>query len=69
MPQARVAAAVGVTEQTVSEWENGHKTPSARSLIALADLFGVAIDELVVHEPDDDTAQDQGGLSRDRDAA
>lgn len=44
--QKELAMAIGVSEPTVSEWENGRKNPTKERLRKLAEFFGV--DELVV---------------------
>lgn len=40
--QARVAAQLGVTQQTVSDWVRGTKTPKGENLLALEAKFGIA---------------------------
>ena len=44
--QEQLGERVDVSRQTVSKWESGQTTPEMDKLIALADLFGVTIDEL-----------------------
>ena len=44
--QEQLGEQVNVSRQTVSKWESGQTTPEMDRLIALADLFGVTIDEL-----------------------
>lgn len=34
VPQVELAQAIGVTEETVSRWVNGHKVPSSTNLLA-----------------------------------
>ena len=46
MSQGKLAAAVGVTQQCVSEWERGRIEPTLTYLWRLADIFGVSIDIL-----------------------
>ena len=41
MTQAEVAAEMGVAANTVSLWENGHRTPDIRHLIGWAAVFGL----------------------------
>ena len=50
LSQEQLGDAVGVTRQTVSKWELAETTPDMDKLIALADLFGTTIDELVGKE-------------------
>ena len=59
MSQEQLGDAVGVTRQTVSKWELGETTPDMDKLIALADLFGITIDELVGKEQ---SAIEEGSL-------
>lgn len=47
MTQEFVAEAVGVSRQSVSKWENGVSEPSTSNLIALAQLYGVTVEELL----------------------
>ena len=44
--QEQLGDMVGVSRQTVSKWELGDTTPEMDKLVALADLFGVSLDEL-----------------------
>ena len=46
LSQGKLALAVGVTQQCVSEWERGRIEPTLSYLWKLADLFGVSIDVL-----------------------
>ena len=47
MTQAQLSEKLGVTGQTVLNWENGVYEPKIEQLIKLADLFNVTIDYLV----------------------
>lgn len=44
--QASIAAALGVTQSQVSDWERGSKSPSIADLAKLSALFGIGIGEL-----------------------
>lgn len=44
--QEQLGDMIGVTRQTVSKWELGDTTPEMDKLVALADLFGISLDEL-----------------------
>ena len=46
LSQGKLAEAVGVSQQCVSEWERGKIEPTLSYLWRLADLFGVSIDVL-----------------------
>ena len=44
--QEYVAAQLGVTNQTISNWEKGKRTPDINSLVKLANIYGVTVDTL-----------------------
>ena len=46
MKQDELAAALGVSRQSVSKWETGASVPELDKLVQLAGLFGVTLDEL-----------------------
>lgn len=47
LTQDELAEEVGVSRQTVSKWERGLISPSGASLIALGQVYGISVDELV----------------------
>ena len=47
MSQEALAEAVGVSRQAVYKWECGQSYPEALKLVALKELFGVSIDDLL----------------------
>ena len=47
LSQGDLADALEVSRQSVSKWETGGATPDLDKLLALCDLFGVTLDELV----------------------
>lgn len=47
LTQEDVASRLGVSRQTVGKWESGRATPELEKLIALCDLLGCTLDELV----------------------
>ncbi len=49
--QREIAEYLGINMRTYQNYENGHSEPSIDKLIALADCFGVTLDELVGREP------------------
>ena len=51
MKQDELAAALGVSRQSVSKWETGASVPELDRLVQLAGLFGVTLDELAGLEP------------------
>ena len=46
--QEELANRLNVSRQTVSKWEVGDSTPDMERLIAISDLFGISLDELVL---------------------
>ena len=47
LSQTELAAAVGVTNKSVSKWENGRSKPTTAVLSKLSALFGVPVEELL----------------------
>lgn len=48
LSQEELASRLNVSRQTVSKWEVGDSTPDMEKLIAMSDLFGVSLDNLVM---------------------
>lgn len=48
LSQEEAANKLNVTRQTFSKWENGDSTPDIEKLVAISDLFGISMDELVL---------------------
>ncbi len=46
--QAELAKELGVTYQAISNWENGKNTPDLQTLIKLAEIFKISVDELLL---------------------
>ena len=51
LTQEGLANHLGVTNQAVSKWESGQSCPDIALLPAIADLFGISIDELFGRDP------------------
>ena len=51
LTQEALAQKLGVTNQAVSKWESGQSCPDIALLPALADIFGITLDELFGREP------------------
>ena len=51
--QEEVAGMLGVSRQTVAKWENGESMPDLVNSMALADLYGVTLDDLVRYDDHD----------------
>lgn len=47
LSQAELAGRIGVSRQTVSNWENGRSYPDIGSLIRLSDLYGLSLDAML----------------------
>ena len=47
LTQAEAAAKLNVSRQAVSRWESGRSKPSTERLLALGELYGVSIDQLL----------------------
>lgn len=50
MNQATLSNIIGVTRSTVSMWEINKSQPDSDMLVRLADLFGVSVDCIVMHD-------------------
>ena len=47
MTQEELAECLGVTPQSVSKWERGESIPDVLTLVELAQIFGVTVDDLL----------------------
>ena len=50
LSQEKMADKIGVSRQAVTKWENGTGTPDISNLMAIADLFQISVDELLLNE-------------------
>ena len=48
LSQEDLAENLGVTRQTVSKWEVGDSAPDMAKLLAMGELFGISLDELML---------------------
>lgn len=64
MSQQEVAAAIGVTRQTISNWELGQGSPALDKASELARLYGVTLDDLASDEVAV-VSSGKGGATRD----
>ena len=60
MTQSQLASVFNVSEQAVSRWENGNTYPDITLLPAIADYFGITIDELMGMENYKDEKEIEG---------
>ncbi|MBQ7010349.1 MAG: helix-turn-helix domain-containing protein [Clostridia bacterium] len=51
LSQEALATALNVSRQAVSKWERGESSPDTDNIIALARLYGVSLDELLLFDP------------------
>lgn len=64
LSQEELAARLGVSRQAVSKWELGTSTPEPENIIALARIFGITTDELLMGQPSvSQTATPDGGVT------
>ncbi len=52
LSQEQLAEQLGVTRQTVANWEKGKTYPDISSVMKLSDLYGVSLDELLKEDAD-----------------
>ncbi len=53
MQAQELSEKLGVNKSTISLYEHGVRHPSLEKIIKLANIFGVSVDYLVGHEPDE----------------
>ena len=47
LTQAQVGKKLGITDSAVNQWEAGKAFPNTKRLIALAELYGCTIEDLI----------------------
>lgn len=47
LSQTEVAQYLKISRQAISNWENGESDPNMSNLIAMAKLYGVAVEEIL----------------------
>ena len=50
--QESLALKLGISRQAVSKWERAEASPDTDNLIALARLYRISLDELLLHTPE-----------------
>ena len=58
LTQNEIAGRLGVSGQTILNWENGIYEPKINQLIQLADLFNVSVDYLIERKNTDKNVDD-----------
>lgn len=53
MTQEEVAEKLEVSRQTIAKWETGKSVPDVNNSVALAELFGVSVEDLVKHSEEE----------------
>lgn len=51
LSQEAVADRIGVSRQAVAKWEAGETLPDLANSVALAELYGVTVDDLIRYDP------------------
>ncbi|ASW43978.1 MULTISPECIES: helix-turn-helix domain-containing protein [Eubacteriales] len=52
--QEEIADKIGVSRQAVAKWESGESLPDINNCLALAEFYGVSLDDLVNYSNDKD---------------
>lgn len=66
LSQEALAEKLGISRQAVSKWERAEASPDTDNLIALAKLYHVSLDELLlIHEEETGGADDGGAVARE----
>lgn len=58
MTQQQLAAAMNVSHQAVSKWENGAALPDIQTLVGLTQLFGITVEQLLSGEVPESRLED-----------
>lgn len=64
--QRQAALGLNLSPTVYNRYENGIREPSNVILLAMADYFGVTVDELLGREPEPATVQDEAWAIRER---
>ena len=63
LTQEKAAEALGVSRQTISNWENGRTYPDIVSVIKMSDLYSVSLDRLLKEKPAENAGEEDGSMS------
>lgn len=58
--QEELAEKIGISRQSVSKWERAEASPDTDNLIALARLYGVSLDELLLSDEEESKGRERG---------
>lgn len=64
LQQNELAARLGYTDATISQWEHGASVPRHKALIKLSEIFNVSIDDLLYSDLTTNKAQKTGNSVR-----
>ena len=64
LSQEELAGRLNVSRQTVSKWELGDSVPDVDKVVAMAELFDISLDELVLDKKPDEHKTDDNGSSK-----
>ena len=53
LTQEQLAQELNVSRQVIAKWEKGESTPDLHYSMKIADFFGVTLDALVNHNPEE----------------
>ena len=67
LSQEALAQELGISRQAVSKWERAEASPDTDNLIELAKLYGISLDELLLHEPTKTETTDEAEETHDTD--
>ncbi len=62
--QTQLADKIGVSNRSVSRWENGSTMPDLSLLILLSELYGISVDEILDGERNSDEMIDNKAMSK-----
>ena len=50
LSQLELSKLTGISQSSISRWEEDKRTPSIENCVQLADFYGISVDELIGHE-------------------
>lgn len=65
LSQEALAQELGISRQAISKWERAEASPDTDNLIELAKLYGISLDELLLHEPTVTEEREDESFSKD----
>lgn len=67
MTQGELAEKLNLSPQAISKWENDQSSPDIQSLLALSEIFGISVDELLGKQKEETTRFEQRKKKKDID--